>query len=197
MRRGGPVTRTPRILPVVDFNETQTWNGPLAPANFRMLVDLSDTANWRHSGTNYLILYRSFTILAKDVAGSAFLVGVGPVLATDPVSVTIAYLEPMSLTMNADDPQRGIEERYLNDFPLSLQQDPPGKLKWVVAGAGPPAGTIIIKETAITNGTTIANAAGVAATVPAVGDLVMRVLKTSAGAGATLRVRQFLQYVGA
>ncbi len=195
MRRVALTQRLPIYLPFVDFNVSDTWNGVLGlpvPDNFRTLIKLSDTTNWKHTGTNWLILVRSFTIVSKSMAGSAFDISVGVVLAVGPASTTVAYLEPMSLGINADDPQRLTEERYFNDFPLSLRPTTPaGGLRFGLA-----ASTTVV-ETAITSATTIANAAGVAAVAPAVGDLLMKALKTTVAPGDTARIRQFIQYRGA
>jgi hypothetical protein len=195
MRRVAIVQRTPIYLPFVDFNVSDTWNGaggvPI-PENFRTLIKLSDTTNWRHTGTNWLIILRSYTIVSKGMAGSSFDVSVGVVLATSLANVTIAYLEPMSLGINSDDPQRLSEDRNFFDFPLSLRPtSPAGGLLFGVA-----ASTTIV-ETAITNATPIANAAGVAPVPPAVGDLVMKVFKTSMQQGDTCRIRHFIHYRGA
>ena len=184
--------RNPFYLPFVDYNDSQTWNGPLVAANFRMLVDLSNVVNWRHTGTNYLILHRSFTVAVKSAAGASWSIAVGVVLAVSPASCTVAYLEPMSIGIEPDDNLRVVEERYFQDFPVSLKPTAPaGGLAFGVVASN------IVVEAAITNATPIVNAAGVAAVAPAVGDLVMKVLKTSAAPGPTLRVRQFFQYIGA
>src|SRR3990172_8149414 len=192
MRRVAVIQRNPIYLPFVDFNVSETWNGPLAPGNFRTLIKLSDTANWKHTGTNWLIVVRSFTIVSKGMAGSAFDVSVGVVQAGGPANTTVADIEPMSLGINADAPQRLTEERDFFDFPLSLRPTvPAGGLYFGLA-----ASTTVV-ETAITNGTPISNAAGIAAVAPAVGDLILKVLKTSAPPADTCRVRQFIQYRGA
>jgi hypothetical protein len=126
------------------------------------------------------------------MASAGFNVDVGVVLAVSPANVTVAYLEPMTLGVRADDPQRLEEIRDFKDFPLSLRPTTPaGGLQFGVAASG------LVVETTITNATPIANAAGVAAVAPAVGDLIMRVLKTSNPEMDTCRVRQFIQYRGA
>lgn len=192
MMRGGVYQRDPIYLPFVDFNVSAEWAGPLAPENFRTLIKLSDTVNWKHTGTNWLILHRVFAIVSKEMAGSGYNVDVGVVLAVGPASTTVAYLEPGTLGVRNDDPQRLTEERDFKDFPVSLRPTTPaGGLYFGVAASG------TVAETAITNGTPIENSAGVAAVAPAVGDLIMRVLKTSAPPADTCRVRQFIQYRGA
>lgn len=194
MSRFRVVQRQPLYLPWVDYQDAQTWNGPLAPGNFRTLIKLSDTVHWRHTGTNWLILNRSFSIMQKDSAPAAFQMSVGVVLAVTAGNCTVAYLEPMSMTQNSDDPSRITEERYWTDYPISLRPTAPaGGLFFGVDAAS----TVV--ETVINNGTTIANAAGVAATAPAVGDLLMKILKTSTGGlgVATCRIRQFIHYQAA
>jgi hypothetical protein len=185
--------RSPIYLPFVDYQVEDTWVPPLAAANFRTLVRLSDVVNWRHTGTNWLILYRSFTIMQKDATTAAFQMSVGSVLSVSPVDCVVAYLEPMSLNQLASDPSRIVEERYFDDFPLSLRPTAPaGGLFFGVDAAS------IVAETVINSATNIpANAAGVAATPPAVGDLIFKVLRTSAAPGPTCRVRHLLQYRGA
>jgi hypothetical protein len=186
------IERDPIYLPFVDYNVSAQWNGPLVPANFRTLIKLSDVVNWKHTGTSWLIVVRSFTIVSKEMAGSGFNVDVGVVLAVSPANVTVAYLEPMTLGVRGDDPQRLEEIRDFKDFPLSLRPTTPaGGLQFGVAASG------IVVETAITNATPISNAAGVTAVAPAVGDLIMRVLKTSNPEMDTCRIRQFIQYRGA
>lgn len=186
--------RSPIYLPWVDYQDSQTWNGPLSAGNFRTLIKLSDVVNWRHTGTNWLLLNRSFTVMAKDAVAGAYQMSVGVVLAVTPANCTVAYIEPMSLTQNADDPVRITEKRYFVDHPMSLRPTAPaGGLFFGVDAAS----TVV--ETVITSATNITNAAGVAASPPAVGDLIMKVLKTSGGGAgpATCRVRQFVQYRGA
>lgn len=184
--------RSPLYLPWVDYTDTQTWNGPLAPTNFRTLIKLSDIVNWRHTATNWLILLRSFSIMQKDSPAAAFQMSVGTVLAVSLVNCTVAYHEPMSLSQFTDDATRIFEERYFNDFPLSLRPTvPAGGLFFGIEASS----TVV--ELAITSATPIVNAAGVAASAPAVGDLIMKVLKTSAAMGPMCRVRQFVQYRGA
>lgn len=193
MRRIGAIQRNPIYLPWVDYNTGhQTWNGPLAPANFRTLIKLSDTVNWRHTGTSWLILHRVRAVVSKAMAGSSFDVSLGVVLAVGPANTTIAYLEPGSLGVDDDDQQRLTEEPDFIDFPISLRPTAPaGGLRFGVAAS------TTVTETAITTGTNIANAAEVAAVPPAVGDIVLKVLKTSAPPGDTCRVRHFIQYRGA
>jgi hypothetical protein len=187
-------TETPTFTPIpgmpyVEYNESGLVGAdPPVLENFRIIVDLSDTTNYRHTGTGAIELHHVASILGRSSSAATWEMFLGVVLATSVADVTVGYLEGGTANADGTDPtSRVTEDRDYTGAPLNVR---------VVAG-DVLYGVIYehTVETAITSASAIKTSRpGNPTANPAPGDLIMRVRKTL-GAG-TLRARQSILYRG-
>lgn len=177
-----------KVLVFIDMNENNiTGATPLGPDNFRILIDLSDTTNYKHAATGALELYHVANITTRNVAGNRFNVFIGVVLSVSAGDVVVAYIEPGSLGNQSGDPQRLTEDRIFYPSPLNLR----------VASGTLSAGVVFetISETSINSGSAIKTSrVGSPTANPAPGDLIVKIERTT-GAD-TIRIHPFVQYQG-
>jgi hypothetical protein len=191
---------TPINLAFVEYNESGlAGDDPPVLENFRILIDLSDTVNYKHKNTGALEIWSLDSILGRERAASKWEMFVGVVLAVSPANVTVGYLEGGTVNSDGSDPvSRVSEDRDYAGAVINLRvmAGVPSKGIIVERGPGAPANGITV-ETAITSATLIKTTLPgdpQPTATPATGDLIMRVRKTM-GEG-TLRARHAIRYRG-
>jgi hypothetical protein len=176
-------------IPFVEYNESGFVGGdPPVLENFRIIVELSDTTNYRHTGTGAIEIYSVAAILGRSSSAATWEMFLGVVLATSVTDVTVAYLEGGTVNADGTDPvARVSENRDYTAAPLNVRVVS-GDVQYGVAYEK-------VVETAITSASAIKTSrTGNPTANPAPGDLLMRVRKTM-GAG-TLRARYSILYRG-
>jgi hypothetical protein len=174
------------LVAFVDYNEAGLVGAsPPVLANFLILIDLSDTVNYRHNLTGALEIFQIAAIMQKSAAAASWEQFVGVVLAVTGVNVTVAYLEAGTIV------EPGILARVEEDRvfvpSLDLRVTSGALARGVVFS--------LVTETAINSASTIRTSRpGAPTATPQVGDLILRVQKLSGG--GTLRAREFVHYRG-
>lgn len=142
-----------------------------ATTSYWGFIDLSDTVNWPHDDTGRIDI--SYVSLLVDKAATARgTTSLGLITRIDGASADIAYIASASFVQN----DSSSIEIIANFAPSQLKCD-------VVAGTTPHIKTnnIVTGLTAINTSTPLAFGAGGATFTPAVGDLILRVVTTTAG----------------
>ncbi len=145
----------------------------VAGPTYFMLVDLSNSSGaYRHESTGSIHLVGFSAAINKSQSGGVWIVRLGTILAIDAVNVTIGFLDIGQLVN--DSTNTFVAQQTTNLFPVSLS------LKVVNGDYEKLAVNSKVTSTELTTASLIEDVSG--GTVnPAVGDLLIRLERTSGG----------------
>ena len=142
-----------------------------------VLVDLSDTTNFRHSNTNAIVL-KSLALHAEKAADGVYDIWVGVISEVDATNGTAIWLHCFHLEASGnptDSTDRFAQKIEYGDISLDVNAATAGseKLKYVVSNI------TLAGNTAWQNDTALASPIGDSTSKPGEGDLVMYVEEVS------------------